>query len=199
MVYEKDSQEGFLKRIGMSLCKKYTATFFGIVAKRPSYSLVGTESKVLGIRRDGMEYQNEHQRQKAILEAALPYVAPSSRHAIQMFLQMDSLVALARNNNGGENGGYSLEAAEHNQFSSEKRINNVQEMLLQIQEHLTQRESEMVQMVLNFMNTGKLFRRYREFNRNETSNTSLRDFLISQMNPEQKASFEQLQNIMYNE
>ena len=146
-----------------------------------------------------MEYQNEHQRQMAILEAALPYVAPNSRHAIRMFLQADSLVSLARNdrNTGGEE--YSLEAAEHSSASSEKQMNSIQEMLLQIQEHLTPRESEMVQMMLNFMNAGRLLRRYREFNRNETANTSLRDFLISQLNPEQKTSFEQLQNIMYNE
>ena len=146
-----------------------------------------------------MEYQNEHQRQKAILEAALPYVAPNSRHAIRMLLQVDSLVALARNDVPDGAGEYTLEAAEHSGAGSERRVNNVQEMLLQIQEHLTPRESEMVQMVLNFMNTGRLLRRYREFNRNEAANTSLRDFLISQLNPEQKASFEQLQSIMYNE
>ncbi len=146
-----------------------------------------------------MEYQNEHQRQKAILEAALPYVAPNSRHAIQMFLQVDSLVELAKNDHPGREGEYTLEAAEHRQSGSEGQRNNLQEMLLRVQEHLTPKESEMVQMVLNFMNTGRLLRRYREFNRNETNNTSLRDFLIAQLNPEQKASFEQLQNIMYNE
>lgn len=143
-----------------------------------------------------MEYQNEHQRQMAILEAALPYVAPNSRHAIQMYLQADALIALARNGGTEKEGDFALEAAEHG--GTEQGGNHgVQEMLLQIQEHLTPRESEMVQMLLNFLNAGKMLRRYREFNQNTTANTSLRDFLISQLNPEQKASFEQMQNLMY--
>lgn len=36
-------------------------------------------------------------------------------------------------------------------------------------------------------------------NSNNNQNNLLRDFLISQLNPEQKATFEQLQNIMYND
>ena len=33
-----------------------------------------------------MEYHNEQERYIAILEASLPYVAPQSRHAIQLLL-----------------------------------------------------------------------------------------------------------------
>lgn len=146
-----------------------------------------------------MEYQNEHQRRMAILEAALPYVAPDSRRAIRMFIQADALAALARNEVPEQEEEYTLEAAEHQEGEMTGRTNGIQEMLLQIQEHLTPRESELVQTILNFMNAGRMLRRYREFNQNTTANTSLRDFLISQLNPEQKASFEQLQNIMYNE
>ena len=145
-----------------------------------------------------MEYQNEHQRHMAILEAALPYVAPNSRQAIQIFLQADTLASLVRNEPPLHAEEYTLEAAEHGVGES-GQSNGLQEMLLQIQEHLTPRESEMVQNILNFLNVSRMLRRYREFNQNATANTSLRDFLIAQLNPEQKASFEQLQNIMYNE
>ena len=54
-----------------------------------------------------MEYKNEHQRQIAILEAAMPYVAPDNRYALQLILQADNFINLARH--GGEN---DLEAAE---------------------------------------------------------------------------------------
>jgi len=144
-----------------------------------------------------MEYENNHQRQMAILEAAMPYVAPESRHAIQMILQTESLLQLARQ--GGDSG-YALEAAENNRPSQP----NVKEMLLHIQEYLTPRESDLVQTILNFMNAGTLFQNYREFaqmhgRETPTQNNMMRDFLMSQLNPEQKATFEQMQNIMYNE
>ena len=38
-----------------------------------------------------MEYHNEQERYIAILEASLPYVAPQSRHAIQLLLQSHSV------------------------------------------------------------------------------------------------------------
>lgn len=144
-----------------------------------------------------MEYENNHQRQMAILEAAMPYVAPESRHAIQMLLQTESLLQLARQ--GGDSG-YALEAAENNRPSQP----NVKEMLLHIQEYLTPRESDLVQTILNFMNAGSLFQNYREFaqmhgRETPAQNNIMRDFLMSQLNPEQKATFEQMQNIMYNE
>lgn len=144
-----------------------------------------------------MKYENNHQRQMAILEAAMPYVAPESRHAIQMLLQTESLVQLARQ--GGDSG-YALEAAENNQSGQP----NMKEMLLHIQEYLTPRESDLVQTILNFMNAGTLFQSYREFaqmhgRETPAQNNMMRDFLMSQLNPEQKATFEQMQNIMYND
>ncbi len=187
-----------------------------------------------------MEYKNEHQRQMAILEAAIPYVAPENRHAIELLLQADSFVQLARHNGVSD-----LEAAEENGGNAPFEP-NPQEMLLNIQKFLTPRESDVVQTILNFMNAQKLFQNYSEFiNAQEGSSGGnagpssvfsnnafnpmqilfqmingigslgrgfsaassesgqaqqdlLKDFLLSQLNPEQKATFEQLQNIMYN-
>lgn len=144
-----------------------------------------------------MEYENNHQRQMAILEAAMPYVAPESRHAIQMLLQTESLLQLARQ---GGSSDYALEAAENNQSGQP----NIKEMLLHIQEYLTPRESDLVHTILNFMNAGSLFQSYREFAQMHDRDTPaqsnmMRDFLMSQLNPEQKATFEQMQNIMYND
>lgn len=188
-----------------------------------------------------MDYKNEHQRQMAILEAAIPYVAPGNRHAIELLLQADSLIQLAR-----RDGSNDLEAAEDSQESAPFQP-NPQEMLLHIQKFLTPREADVVQTILNFMNAQKLFQNYSEFIHTQSGNAEenpdfstasfvnavnpiqllfqminglgsigrgfssmssgsdhsqqnlLRDFLLSQLNPEQKATFEQLQNIMYNE
>lgn len=185
-----------------------------------------------------MEYKNEHQRQIAILEAAMPYVAPDNRHALQLILQADTLVNLARN--GGEN---DLQAAEAGAAAVPFQP-NPQEMLQNIQKFLTPRESDIVQTILNFMNAHKLFRNYNDFIREKSGedtdtpdlaaassqnqsgplqilfqlinglgslggglnsssgstpqNSLLQDFLLSQLNPEQKMTFEQLKNIMYN-
>lgn len=192
-----------------------------------------------------MEYKNEHQRQMAILEAALPYVTPSSRHGIQLLLQADSFIQLARQDVNDFEQNYNLEAAEADSEQSPTQP-DPQGLLLHIQEFLTPRESDMVQTVLNFMNANKLLQNYNTFIRSQSSdkeddpelatasfasntnpihmlfqlinglgafgngfvnsvsqnrnqNNLLKDFLMSQLNPEQKATFEQLQNIMYNE
>lgn len=185
-----------------------------------------------------MEYKNEHQRQMAILEAAMPYMAPNGRYAAKLLLQADSFVNLARH--GEEN---DLEAAETD-ASSMPFQPNPQEMLQTIQRFLTPREADTVQTLLNFINARKLFQNYTKFVHEQNENTEgsapdlssaafanlqnplqvlfqlinglgslgrglntnnpeqgnlLKDFLLSQLNPEQKATFEQLQNIMYNE
>lgn len=191
-----------------------------------------------------MEYKNEHQRQMAILDAALPYVNPNSRHAIRLFLQADSLIHLAKQEGPGEDD-FSLEAAGLDAVPAEPQ-SRTQEMLQHIQEFLTPREADIVQTLLNFMNAGKLLQNYRDFvslqnsqasgtpdlssasseqntgnpfhllfqminglgslggsfvnSQKESSaqNTLLRDFLLSQLPPEQKNTFEQMQNIIYN-
>ncbi len=188
-----------------------------------------------------MEYQNEHQRQMAILEAALPYVEPVSRHAIQILLQTDTLIHLASQHVPDTS--YSLEAAEAD--GQGETQNRTQQMLHSIRQYLTPRESDMVQTIQNFLSAHNLFQNYREFIRSQedgaeaelsaastggmvnplqmlfqlinglgalgssfgglssgeeqsNQNKLLRDFLLSQLSAEQKATFEQIQNIMYN-
>lgn len=111
-----------------------------------------------------MKYKNEHQRQMAILEAALPYVAPGSRYGIQLLLKADSFARLARQEPDSADGDYPLEAAEAGSESATFHP-DLQGLLLHIQEFLTPRESDMVQTVLNFMNAGKLLQNYNSFMR----------------------------------
>lgn len=192
-----------------------------------------------------MEYKNEHQRQMAILEAALPYMASGNRHAIQILLQTDSLIHLAGQRTSETSDSFALEAAglDAAAVTPESRT---QEMLHNIRQFLTPREAELAQTIQNFLSAQKLFQNYREFMHSQDSlhegspelsaassqntanpmqmlfqlinglgalggglgavnasggssqNNLMKDFLLSQLNPEQKAAFEQLQNIMYN-
>lgn len=90
-----------------------------------------------------MEYHNEQERYIAILEASLPYVAPQSRHAIQLLLQSHSLIHLVK-----EQPDYALEAMQVGAKSDTS--SDPQELLLHIQEFLTPKESDFVKTILNF-------------------------------------------------
>lgn len=166
-----------------------------------------------------MPTTSEHNRHMAMLRAAIPYVMPQSRHAIELLLQADALVNTARG--FSPNSDYTLEAAELHEnaedFSSHGTSQNFnpdpENMLLHIQEYCSPRESDLIQTALNFIRAGKLFRGYQEFQMThpltQTSDTSggygsgshnqLMEFLLSRLNPEQKTIFEQMQQIMYNE
>lgn len=163
-----------------------------------------------------MSIQSEHSRQMAMLKAAMPYVMPERRHAIEMLLQADALVHTARKIPTGSSD-YSLEAAELHGDAAGIRQSapfhpDPENMLLRIQEYCTPQESDLIQMVLNFIHAGKLFRGYQEFQKNHpvqkqadlsaassSGNNQLMEFLLSRLNPEQKSTFEQFQKIMYNE
>ena len=153
----------------------------------------------------------------SMLRTALPYTSGNQRHALQMLLQINTLINTARR--GGAN---DLEACDVEA--------NPEEMLLQIQEFCTPRESDMVQTIINFIKANHLFQNYREFMaaypENQTSSdlqaadisrrsstnpvnmlfqlfgglgggnsNHLMEFLVTQLPPEQKQLFEQLQSL----
>ena len=92
----------------------------------------------------------ERERRMSMLRAALPYTLGSQRHALEMLLQMDTLLHTARYGSDSD-----LEACD-----MESRP---EEMLLHIQEFCTPRESDLVQTILNFIKASHLFQNYREF------------------------------------
>lgn len=161
---------------------------------------------------------SEHNRHMAMLKAAIPYVMPQSRHAIEMLLQADALVNTARGLSRDHD--YSLESAElhenADEYSTHGASQNFQpdpeNMLLHIQEYCSPREADLIQTALNFIRASKLFRGYQEFQQThplqaaeatgeyaQSSQNQLIEFLLSRLNPEQKTLFEQMQQIMYNE
>ena len=92
----------------------------------------------------------ERERRMAMLRAAQPYTSGQQRYALDLLLQANTLINTARGGMSGD-----LEACE--------TAARPEEMLLHMQEYCTPRESDLVQMVLNFIKAGHLFQNYREF------------------------------------
>ena len=144
----------------------------------------------------------ERERRMAMLRAAQPYTSGQQRYALDLLLQANTLINTARGGMAGD-----LEACE--------TAARPEEMLLHMQEYCTPRESDLVQMILNFIKAGHLFQNYREFMAdliktanplqmllqllggfggmgNQNGNNQLMEFLITQLSPEQQQLFEQL-------
>lgn len=92
----------------------------------------------------------ERERRMAMLRAAQPYTSGQQRYALDLLLQANSLINTARGGMAGD-----LEACE--------TAAQPEEMLLHMQEYCTPRESDLVQMILNFIKASHLFQNYREF------------------------------------
>jgi hypothetical protein len=136
----------------------------------------------------------------AMLRAALPYTAGQGRYALDLLLQADTLLNKLR-------GGVSsdLEACEAE--------GEPEEMLLHVQEFCTPKESDFIQMILNFRKADHLFKNYRDFvsSHHQTDSSSdlhaagtgngsqMMDFLMSQLSPEQQQLFQQLKNFSEDE
>ena len=102
--------------------------------------------------------ENEQNRRMAILQAALPYTTGMGHHAIELLLQTNALINTAR--------GYSESDLESCDMEA-----NPEEMLIHMQEFCTPKENDMIQMLLNFIKAGHLFRNYQEFMRNRQPNS----------------------------
>ena len=92
----------------------------------------------------------ERERRMAMLRAAQPYTSGQQRYALDLLLQANALINTARGGMAGD-----LEACE--------TAVQPEEMLLHMQEYCTPRESDLVQMILNFIKASHLFQNYREF------------------------------------
>ena len=179
-----------------------------------------------------MSSSNEHDRHISMLRAAIPYVSPESRHAMEILLQADTLIHLAQSGPESELSTCGLEAAETDSEQTDP-ISNAEALLIHIREFCTPKESETISLILNFIHADRLFKSYKDFTdahpdmlkaadisqkpsspieilfqmingigsitggKNTDKNYML-EFLMSQLNPEQKAIFEQYKNIMYN-
>ena len=149
-----------------------------------------------------MEFSNEHQRRLAMLKAALPYVPPQNKKAMEIILQADNLLCLASEVSSNDDD-MTLRAAQADTPAVYEKL------LLNIKDYCTPAESEIVRMLLNFLHADELFKNYRDFTKNhyamqteeynENDNQNfMMEFLMSQLSPKQRTTFEQVTNIMNN-
>lgn len=152
-----------------------------------------------------MEFSNEHQRRLAMLKAALPYVPPQNKKAMEIILQTDNLLCLASEVSSNDDD-MTLRAAQADTPATPAVY---EKLLLNIKDYCTPAESEIVRMLLNFLHADELFKNYRDFTKNhyamqteeynENDNQNfMMEFLMSQLSPKQRTTFEQVTNIMNN-
>ena len=152
-----------------------------------------------------MEFSNEHQRCLAMLKAALPYVPPQNKKAMEIILQADNLLCLASEVSSNDDD-MTLRAAQADTPATPAVY---EKLLLNIKDYCTPAESEIVRMLLNFLHADELFKNYRDFTKNhyamqteeynENDNQNfMMEFLMSQLSPKQRTTFEQVTNIMNN-
>lgn len=152
-----------------------------------------------------MEFSNEHQRRLAMLKAALPYVPPQNKKAMEIILQADNLLCLASEVSSNDDD-LTLRAAQADTPATPAVY---EKLLLNIKDYCTPAESEIVRMLLNFLHADELFKNYRDFTKNhyamqteeynENDNQNfMMEFLMSQLSPKQRTTFEQVTNIMNN-
>ena len=152
-----------------------------------------------------MEFSNEHQRRLAMLKAALPYVPPQNKKAMEIILQADNLLCLASEVSSNDDD-MTLRAAQADTPATPAVY---EKLLLNIKDYCTPAESEIVRMLLNFLHADELFKNYRDFTKNhyamqteeynENDNQNfMMEFLMSQLSPKQRTTFEQVTNIMNN-
>lgn len=153
-----------------------------------------------------MEFSNEHQRRLAMLKAALPYVPPQNKKAMEIILQADNLISLATEISEGDDE-MTLRAAQADASASPAVY---EKLLLNIKDYCTPAESEVVRMLLNFLHADELFKNYRDFakthsvikNEDSCENDSrnfMMEFLMSQLSPQQRTTFEQVSKVMNNQ
>lgn len=152
-----------------------------------------------------MEFSNEHQRRLAMLKAALPYVPPHNKKAMEIILQADNLISLATEVSQNDDE-MTLRAAQAEAAATPAVY---EKLLLNIKDYCTPAESEVVRMLLNFLHAGELFKNYRDFakthsavkseeySENSTQNFMV-EFLMSQLSPQQRTTFEQVSKVMNN-
>ena len=150
-----------------------------------------------------MEFSNEHQRRLAMLKAALPYVPPQNKKAVEIILQADNLISLAAEVSESDDE-MTLHAAQAD-YPATPAV--YEKLLLNIKDYCTPAESEIVRMLLNFLHADELFKNYRDFTKthaavkseeygeNDTRNFMM-EFLMSQLSPQQRSTFEQVSNIV---
>ncbi len=135
-----------------------------------------------------------------IFKAALPYVGPQVQSGMNVMLKANELVNTVQDmGNPGE-----LSAMGLNNEPKDPEL-----LLTSIRGACFPREVEMIDMMLNFIKAQKIFHAYQSYNQNilqtaemdrnrrrNGGRNNLMDFLMSQLTPEQRSTFEMMNMVM---
>lgn len=137
-----------------------------------------------------------------MLKAAAPYAPASAQAPIAALLQLQSISDQIADMRHGQfekivREQADLEAAELEACDMDQ--GNMEAMLTQMENFCSPREREMIHMILNFTRAGKMLRSYQQFSRQmgvSGKSPSPMDFLMTQLNEEQRAAFEMMRMMM---
>lgn len=146
-------------------------------------------------------FLNDHALE--ILSTALPHVNPQAQNSMNLILKASDLMTSVNDlNQPGD-----LSACEINE-----EVQNPEVLLTNLRPVCNRQEGEFVDMILNFFKARKLFSAYENYNSsvlqaNElgqknknsfgfNSNVNIMDFLLSQLTPDQRSTFEMMQTLM---
>lgn len=147
---------------------------------------------------------NSLQHTLDIIQAALPYVGNQAKGSMNLVLKAAELVDTVKELGGPTD----LSTCN---IKNEKVDPEV--MLLNVRDVCTTKEQEFIDMIVNFIKAKNLYHSYQSFaentvqattaNRNQTQNPfgngksiNLMDFLMTQISPDQKATFDSLSMLL---
>ncbi len=139
-----------------------------------------------------------------IIRAALPYVTTKMRSNMEVAIKTGELAESFQSRSSAPE----LEACD----LSDENV-DMEGLLLSVQEVCVGREKNMINTLLNFYKTRSLYQSYQSFRRNNLQpelqaasvngsehsnnpNNTMLDFLMSQLTPEQKSTFDAINMIM---
>jgi uncharacterized protein (UPF0305 family) len=122
-----------------------------------------------------------------MIRAALPYMKPRTQKAFEILVKTDELMNTIQN----------LDTAEISTLDIKPTTFDMEAFLTQMRTLSNQNESEMIDNLLHFIKMQKLLTAYKSFMTAKPENTDdFMDFFLSQMAPEQKANYENI-NMMF--
>ena len=122
-----------------------------------------------------------------MLKAAVPYTSPRFRKPMQILIQAQELASYIRDDDEADLSACGLESA-----------GDVEGMMESMRGFCSKQEKDTVEMVLNLLRTQKFYRAYRQFmaSGKNNSDNAMFEFLMSQLAPDQQASFEKMSSIL---
>jgi hypothetical protein len=161
----------------------------------------------------GLNFSNEGTNKIEILKAALPYMSHKSKKPLQFIIQAEELSASLKSMDDDS----SISA-----FDLDENPPDIEAMLLHIKDLCSAADQDLINVILNFFKTQKLYQSYSMFMGNNSLNNkmngmglggmglggmglgdmgpgnsnSMLDFLMSQLTPDQKSTFETLSMMM---